>query len=37
MFIPSVVELGGGKIGKFEVLFYKETVNYIQFRAQCCR
>ncbi len=25
---------GGRKIGKFEVLFCRETVNYIQFMAQ---
>ncbi len=25
------------KIGKFEVLFYSETINYIKFRAQYCQ
>ncbi len=35
--LPPGMELGAQKIGKFEVLFWRETVNYIQFRAHCCQ
>ncbi len=34
---PTGVELGAQKIGKFRVLLCRETVNYIQFRTQCCQ
>ncbi len=37
VYLPPEWSCGARKIGKFEVLFYRKTVNYIQFRAQRCQ